>query len=136
MSAPDTVGIIGGAGWLGGAIAIRALGSGALRQESLIISSRSPRSGRFANWPKIMWTSDNQELARRADAVILSVRPEQFGAIQIDLNGRPAISVMAGVSIATLRARLNTDRIIRCMPNAAAEIRSEQHTSELQSLMS
>src|SRR3546814_5858503 len=29
---------------------------------------------------------------------------------------------MAGVSIATLRARLNTDRIIRCMPHAAAEI--------------
>lgn len=122
MSALGMVGIIGGAGWLGQAIATQALASRVLGQTSLMISSRSPRGKQFSNWPEIAWTSDNQELARRADVVILSVRPDQFLGISLDLSGRLVISVMASVSMATLQARLKTDRIVRAMPNAAAEI--------------
>lgn len=116
-----TVGIIGGGGWLGGAIAERGLTAGLLLPDRLIVSSRSPRGTRLADWPDVSWTADNAELARRSDIVILSVRPEDFGALGVDLTGRLVVSVMAGISIATLRAS-GCDRIVRAMPNAAAQI--------------
>ncbi|MEO9338459.1 pyrroline-5-carboxylate reductase dimerization domain-containing protein [Mesorhizobium sp. SB112] len=122
MSAAGVVGIVGGAGWLGSAIATRGLSAGVLNSSSLIISSRSPRVSRFPDWPKIIWTADNEELVRRADVVILSVRPHQFANLSLNLENRLVISVMAGVSMATLEQRLKTNRIVRAMPNAAAEI--------------
>lgn len=122
MSAAGIVGIIGGAGWLGSSIAMQGLSAGVLAPASLIISSRSPRGTRFSAWPDVMWTSDNAELARRADVLILSVRPQQFPDISLNFEGRLVISVMAGVSMATLQRRLQTDRIVRSMPNAGAEI--------------
>lgn len=116
------VGIVGGGGWLGGAIAERGLLAGVLSAPSLVVSARSPRGDRLARWPQVIWTPDNAELARRSDVVILSVRPQQFGALSLDLEGKLVISVMAGVSMATLRRKLNAERVVRTMPNAAAEI--------------
>jgi pyrroline-5-carboxylate reductase len=117
-----TIGIIGGGGWLGGAIAGRALAAGALSASSLLVSGRTPRPERFAAWPGVTWIADNAELARRSEIVILSVRPEQFGDISIDVQGKLVISVMAGLSMDTLRKKVNSERIVRAMPNAAAEI--------------
>src|SRR5262245_2063447 len=117
-----TVGIVGGGGWLGGAIAEQGLAANVLSASSLIVSGRSPRGDRYARWPEVTWTSDNAELARRSEIVILSVRPQQFGEVSLDLQGKLAISVMAGVSMATLQRRLNAERVVRTMPNAAAEI--------------
>lgn len=116
------VGIIGGGGWLGGAIAEKGLAAGVLPSSALIVSGRSPRGGRFASWPDLRWTCDNTDLANRSDIVILSVRPENFGDLDLDLRGKLVISVMAGVSMATLHRKANADRIVRSMPNAAAEI--------------
>ncbi|TKT78302.1 pyrroline-5-carboxylate reductase dimerization domain-containing protein [Aquamicrobium sp. LC103] len=122
MSRAPTVGIIGGGGWLGGSIASQALAAGAVSENALIVSSRSPRAGRLAQWPAVEWTADNEDLIRRSDVVILSVRPHQFFELALDLTGKLAISVMAGVSMNTLRSRLGTARLVRSMPNAAAEI--------------
>jgi pyrroline-5-carboxylate reductase len=116
-----TVGIIGGGGWLGGAIAEKGLSAGVLSPERLVVSSRSPRGERLGTWPSLTWTSDNADLVRRCDIVVLSVRPEDFSALGVDLTGKLVISVMAGISMATLR-KAGCDRIVRTMPNAAAEI--------------
>src|SRR5262245_30085524 len=121
-SLTETVGIIGGGGWLGGAIAEQGLAAAVLSPSSLVISGRSPRGERFARWPNLGWTSDNAELARRSGIVILPVRPENFGDLHIDLQGKLVISVMAGVSMATVRRKMSSDRIVRTMPNAAAAI--------------
>lgn len=117
-----TVGIVGGGGWLGSAIAEKGLGAGVLNASSLVVSSRSRRGDRLAPWPEVTWTSDNAELARRSGIVILSVRPEQFGQLELDLQDRLVVSVMAGISMATLHRTTRSDRIVRAMPNAAAEI--------------
>jgi pyrroline-5-carboxylate reductase len=116
------VGIVGGGGWLGGAIAEQGLAAGVLTSSAVIVSGRSPRGERFARWPDLVWTSDNADLAQRSEIVILSVRPEDFGGLGLDLQGKLVISVMAGVSMATLHRKVNSDRIVRSMPNAAAEI--------------
>lgn len=122
MNRPRTLGIIGGNGWLGRAIGHSLLDAGLIEAASLTLSCRAGTSDTFADHPQVIWTADNQELVRRSQAVIVSVRPEQFTAVSIGAGDRLVISLMAGVSMETLRLRTGSDRIVRAMPNAAAEI--------------
>lgn len=122
MTTGVRVGIIGGTGWLGRSIAAHALSAGVIDPGSLTISSRSGRGDVLAEWPGVAHVSENAELVRRSTVVVLSVRPQQFAEVASDMSGRLVISVMAGVSLASLEQRLGTDRVIRAMPNAAAEI--------------
>jgi pyrroline-5-carboxylate reductase len=113
------VGIIGGNGWIGGAVARALVAAGVARTEELTLSCRSLPPG----WlPEASWTHDNQALAERSDVVILSVRPQDWPAIAVSAPGALVISVMAGVTLADISARLGTPRVIRALPNAAAEV--------------
>ena len=114
-------GIIGGNGWIGGAMARAAVGAGVVTAGDLTLSCRSAPPG----WlPEAHWTSDNQALADRSEVVILSVRPQDWPAIRISAPDKLAISVMAGVTIGDIAARLGTRRVVRALPNAAAEVGS------------
>lgn len=64
---------------------------------------------------------------KESDVIILAVKPQDFLELSVDLkkvlDGRTIlISIMAGVSIASLQAKLQHDRIIRAMPNSPVEI--------------
>ena len=116
------LGIIGGNGWLGNAMADAAVATGLVEASRLTLSCRSENRGVVAI-PGAFWTKDNAELARRSDIIILSVRPDQFPAVDIDAPGKLVISVMAGVPSAKIIQRMGTERVIRSMPNAAASLR-------------
>ncbi|MDA7087309.1 pyrroline-5-carboxylate reductase dimerization domain-containing protein [Pseudomonas sp. SA3-5] len=116
------VGIIGGGGWLGRSIGAAMLEKGVMPAASLILSSRSGRVEGFEAWPEVRLTTDNRQLVHQADIIVLSVRPEQFASVQVDAGDKLVISFMAGVSLATLVERSGSRRVIRAMPNAAAEI--------------
>ena len=122
MDGNDTVlriGIIGGNGWIGGAVARALVGTERVPEESLTLSCRSTPP----DWlPEAHWTHDNQALADRSDVVILSVRPQDWPAVAITAPGKLAVSVMAGISLADIAARLGTDRVVRALPNAGAEV--------------
>lgn len=115
------LGIIGGNGWLGNAIASAAVARGVIAGEDILVSGRSSRPGRLPV-PGAGFTHDNALLAREADVVILSVRPQDFPAIRIDAGGKPVISVMAGVTVAQIAAQTGARGVIRAIPNAAAAI--------------
>jgi pyrroline-5-carboxylate reductase len=123
MTLPRTIGIIGGNGWLGRAIGRAMLEAELVQASSLTVSCRSGASDAFADWPQVFWTADNQELVRRSAVVIVSVRPEQFPTVEIDASEKLVISLMAGVSMETLRTKTRSERVVRAMPNAAAEIK-------------
>ncbi|KQW63168.1 hypothetical protein ASD02_03455 [Ensifer sp. Root1252] len=116
-------GVIGGGGWLGKALLLPALADGVIAGEALTVSSRSGTVPGFEPWPAVRQTKDNAALAADADVVMLSVRPQDLDAIALDLSGKLVISVMAMVSLADLAARFEARRIIRAMPNTAAEKR-------------
>lgn len=122
MTAMRSLGIIGGNGWLGRAIGHALLRAGVVEASALTLSCRSGVSESFAGWPQVYWTADNRELVERSDVVILSVRPQQFPAVVVDLRGKLVVSLMAGVAMETLLARTGAERMVRAMPNAAAEI--------------
>lgn len=116
------VGIIGGGGWLGRAIGAALLDKGVVSPAGLVLSSRSGRVEGFEAWPAVQVTADNRQLARQADIIVLSVRPEQFAAVAIDAPDKLVISFMAGISLATLIESTGSRRVVRAMPNAAAQI--------------
>ncbi|WP_374383813.1 pyrroline-5-carboxylate reductase family protein [Dongia sp.] len=116
------LGIIGGNGWLGNAMALAAVERGLVSAGQVTLSSRSGSRGADPI-AGATWTRDNAALASRADIIVLSVRPQQFPEVEIDASGKLVVSVMAGVSAATIAARTGASRIVRAMPNAAMEIR-------------
>jgi pyrroline-5-carboxylate reductase len=122
MAQAITLGIIGGGGWLARSIGGAMLAKGVLAPAGLILSSRSGRVEGFEAWPEVRLTADNRALAEQADAVVLSVRPEQFAEVHIEAADKLVISFMAGVSVDTLVEHTGSRRVIRAMPNAAAEI--------------
>jgi pyrroline-5-carboxylate reductase len=116
-----TLGVIGGAGWLAGALLRPALEAGTIKAPDLILSSRRQTISGFEAWPAIRTTSDNGVLCAQSDVVILSVRPEELDGVTADLSGKLVISVMARMSLAEIGRRFGCTRIIRSMPNASAE---------------
>ncbi|CCM76038.1 pyrroline-5-carboxylate reductase family protein [Rhizobium mesoamericanum] len=119
MNVALRIGVIGGAGWLGGAIANSMLNAGIVRSEHLSLSYRSGKPERL---PGAFWTTDNQDLVDRSDVVIMSVRPQDWDVVSIDAKQKLLISVMAGIRISALRERHKTERVVRTLPNAAADV--------------
>lgn len=116
------IGIIGGLGWLGSALGRALLHAGFIGPESLWVSGRSERRGAFEPWPAVTVTDDNQALWAACDTVLLSVPPDAFHKVRVEARDRMVVSVMAGVRAADIAAAMGTDRVIRALPNAAAQI--------------
>lgn len=119
MGGPLRIGIIGGAGWLGGAIADAMLDAGIVQAENLTLSYRTQRPDRL---PNCVWTTDNQALADRSDVIFLSVRPADWPGLAVNAAGKFLVSVMAGIRLDALCRHHQTLRVVRSLPNAAAEV--------------
>jgi pyrroline-5-carboxylate reductase len=111
------VGIVGGNGWIGRALARSLVESGLLAPSGLTLSCRSAPPDWLTG---AEWTGDNQRLADAVDVVVLSVRPQDWHGVR--LGGKLVISVMAGVPLAAIAERTGTVRVVRALPNAAAEV--------------
>ena len=113
------VGIIGGTGWLGGALGRALIGSGRVAPADLVILNRSgARADYFGH--RVSWAADVADLVARSEVVVVSVRPQDWPGLDLRAGGRLVISFMAGVGMAALAVA--GGRVVRAMPNAAAEI--------------
>lgn len=121
MSIGVRVGIIGGNGWLGNAIARAAVASGVVEAAQLVLSGRSNLRSE-AEIPGSRFTRDNDDLVRHCDVVVLSVRPDQFHDVRIDARDRLVVSVMAGIPARSIAERTGATEVVRSIPNAAAAI--------------
>ncbi len=69
-------------------------------------------------------TGDQAEAVAKSDAIYLSVKPQDLGSLSSD-NGTGArllISILAGSTIAAVKASTGAERIVRAMPNTPAQI--------------
>lgn len=121
MTIEKRIGLIGGNGWLGNAIASAAVTSGAIAGDRLILSGRSDRRGALPV-PGATHTRDNAELAVGADVIVLCVPPADFKKVDIDASGKLVISVMAGVTAHAIAEKTGAREVVRAIPNAAAAI--------------
>ncbi len=115
-----TIGIIGGNGALGGAIAEGLLASGFVAEGDLWVSSRSGTGPRFPGSGALRVTGDSRALVAACETVILSVPPATAGEIAIRAEGRTVISVMAGITLKRLEEIAGTRRVVRAMSSPAA----------------
>ncbi|WP_367042013.1 NAD(P)-binding domain-containing protein [Streptomyces sp. Je 1-332] len=85
----------------------------------------SPRGARTAaelarRYPSVQVCADNQDVVRQAELLVIAVRPDDYAEV---LNGlrverdRTMVSLVAGVGISEVRARLNTAAVVvRAIP--------------------
>lgn len=118
----QTVGVVGGSGQLGGAIARAWLRSGSVAPEQLWISNRSGTAIGFEEWDGIKFTTCNQDLVDACQIILLSVPPHLAQTLDINAKDRLVMSVMAGISINLIREQTQATRIVRAMSNPAADI--------------
>jgi pyrroline-5-carboxylate reductase len=68
--------------------------------------------------------ASNTAVAQAAEVVFLAVKPQNFTVLCAEvagkLQGKLAVSILAGVPLAKLAAGLQTDRVLRVMPNTPA----------------
>ncbi|GKW48716.1 pyrroline-5-carboxylate reductase family protein [Halomonas sp. NCCP-2165] len=115
------LGIIGGQGWMGRSLGRAWLAQGLVPAERLVVSSRSLGDA-YHDWPGVRCVTDNQELVALADVILLAVRPQDLAAIEVEARGKLVISLLAMTSLEAVAHRLGSQRVVRAMPNAAAEI--------------
>lgn len=72
-------------------------------------------------------TQDNLEVARAADLLVLSVKPQDLHGVLRPLHGvlRPqtvVLSIIAGARLGLIQRALGHERVVRCMPNLPCRI--------------
>ena len=76
-------------------------------------------------------TDDNLAAIRDADIVLLAVKPQYLANILKDLKGqlegKLVISIVAGAEISTIAHVLETERVVRVMPNTPALVQTGAH---------
>ncbi|MDK1682576.1 pyrroline-5-carboxylate reductase [Acinetobacter terrestris] len=78
-------------------------------------------------------TDDNIAAIRDADIVLFAVKPQVLASVLKPLkglfDGKLVMSIVAGAEIATIANLLDTDRIVRVMPNTPALVQTGAHGS-------
>lgn len=120
MSQRVKIGVIGGAGWLGQAIIKAVLQGQVVKPTELGLSYRTKVPTAV---PGLLVTQDSQQLADASDVIIMSVRPADWTAVEMTAKGKLVISVMAGITLERLADQTHTARVVRALPNVAAQIR-------------
>jgi len=76
-------------------------------------------------------TDDNIAAIRDADIVLFAVKPQVLASVLKPLKGlfegKLVMSIVAGAEIATIANLLETDRIVRVMPNTPALVQTGAH---------
>ena len=107
-----------GAGRMGSALAGGWLNAGRAGQIDIIDPQPADRVETWAQAGQVRLNPP----AAAADILIIAVKPQVFGALATEIAervgpGTVVLSIMAGVSLATLERKLGTQNVVRAMPN-------------------
>ena len=125
MKIEGTVGFIG-TGNMAEALIRGLLNAGVAEKDQVIGSDpREDRCAEMSGRYGIRVVADNLEVARQADILVLSVKPQVMAKV-LDEVGKTihshalVITIAAGVPLAAIEAKLPQARVIRTMPNTPA----------------
>jgi len=117
-----------GAGIMGEAIIAGVLDKGIVSHADIAACDISPaRRDHLAKTYGVSVAEDATAASSESDVVMLAVKPQEFAAagraLNSTLNGKQTVmSIMAGVTIDTIRSALRHDAIVRAIPNTPAQI--------------
>lgn len=117
------VALVGG-GVMGEALLKGALAAGVIDRDAVAVAEVvAARRAELAERYAVRTTADAAEVLPGADVVLLAVKPQELKSVHGSLQpGALLISIMAGVTIATLQGAFGCERIVRVMPNTPAAI--------------
>ena len=118
--------IIGG-GFMGSALIEGLIDSGWERETLIVAEIRDARRRLLIDTLRVPATEDAAEAARNADSVLFAVKPQDIETTLATVaeaftSDKLAISICAGVPIATFETALGAVPVIRTMPNVPAAI--------------
>jgi pyrroline-5-carboxylate reductase len=119
--------------FIGPGVMAEAMIAGLIRQkmarpENMIAAGpRNERLGELEQRFRIKTVLGNNEAARQADVVVLSVKPQRLGKVLEGLKGSIqtqclVLSIVAGAPISKISAGLDHRVVVRSMPNTPAQI--------------
>ncbi len=116
-------------GFIGAGVMAETMVAGVdLPGDRIIVSDPHPgRREHMQERYQVHAVSDNLELVRRADLVVLAVKPQNLAIIFRQLGdsipeGKQFLSIVAGASLASLRRGLNYQAVARAMPNLPCRV--------------
>ena len=127
--AQQTIGFIG-AGNMASSLVGGMIAKG-IRPARIWMSDLSAeRLEQLAGQHRVHTHTDNDEIARRADVLVLAVKPQVMQSVcealreQVQARQPLIISIAAGVTVANLKAWLGEVPVVRCMPNTPALVQA------------
>jgi pyrroline-5-carboxylate reductase len=121
----QSIGFIG-MGFMGGALARAIHSSHSGISFHIIEKDPERRSTALHDLNAVDHSDDISGLLREVDAVFLAVKPQDLSLVaptmQAHLDNTLVISMLAGTSLERLGTSLNTQRLIRIMPNLGAQV--------------
>ncbi|PWE32672.1 pyrroline-5-carboxylate reductase [Maritimibacter sp. 55A14] len=120
MEQHTDIGIIGGNGALGSALARALLRTDTVGAGRLWVSCRSGAAPALADWPGIHVTDDNQALAERCATIVLAIPPVAMDGLAIAAPDALVISVMAGPTAERIAGATGARAVIRAMSSPPA----------------
>ncbi len=120
------IGFIGG-GVMGEAMVKSLLMKKVTESSDIVVSDVSPaRRDILKEKYGVRTTDDNRDVAKCADVVVLAVKPQELDKVLSELKGllsqQLVLSIVAGATLESLRRGLAHSRLVRAMPNMAAQI--------------
>jgi pyrroline-5-carboxylate reductase len=116
-----------GGGVMGEAMVRCILSKGVTNSEDIVVSDIAPQRRKVLTEKyNVRVTDANPTAVDDADVVVLAVKPQELNKVVAELRGLLAgqlvLSIVAGVSLDSLRHGLHYGRLARAMPNMPAQI--------------
>lgn len=127
MSNSSKIGLIG-CGNMGSAILEGALKNKVCRGADVWIADKMAEKVRlFCKKNRCHFAQDAVEAVQKSDIILLAVKPQDFAntaaAIRPYLNSKKiVVSILAGVTVASLQKQLGRAVVVRAMPNLGAQV--------------
>ena len=125
---PEKLGKIGiiGVGRMGSAL-VRGLLNARMAKKSLLASDHDKEKLKLlCKDTGIKMASDNRELVRKSDIVIIAVKPKDVQKVLDEISDivgkRLVISTVAGMPVAGFEERLRKAKVVRIMPNIPCSV--------------
>jgi pyrroline-5-carboxylate reductase len=119
----DRIGFLG-AGQMATALAKGFVAAGLLKESEIIAFDPVPAAAHSfrAAIPGSKLAASNEDVVTHCDIAILAVKPQQMAEVMRQVKGSASsdklfVSIAAGITLANLTSGLNTQRVIRVMPN-------------------
>ncbi len=115
-----------GGGTMGEAIIKSLLAKGLAKPGDIAVSDVSKTRRDVLKKHGVKVVTDNKEAVKGAEVVVLAVKPQELGKVMAELKGlspqQLVLSIAAGATVESLQQGLSHSRLVRAMPNMAAQI--------------